>query len=177
MNKLDLIEKFLESKGLIWVDRKVAGSMHNFYELVDATEFDFDKNTITQIPVKIKNNETNLTIEIAISVDTISFISYGIAFDTPSCFAVSDEYRDILDENNLSKEWQAFCLKNKGFVYKMAVDEFIKNLKREASENCHKQTIKHIRAITEQTELKKKIYSMADAIQQDINSQYENLEK
>lgn len=177
MDKIELIEKFLESKGLIWVDRKVAGSRQVFYELIDATEFDFNKNTITQIPVKLKNNTTNLTIEIAISVDLISFISYGIAFDAPVCFAVSDEYRDILDENNLSEEWRSFCLKHKGLIYKIAVDKYIKEQKRIASDNYHNVTLKHINAIKKEAEIKNGIFKLLDTLEEDINTQYEELNK
>lgn len=175
MDKIELIEKFLESKGLIWVERRVVGSSQSLYELIDATEFDFGKNKVTQIPVKLKNSETNLTTEIVISVDLISFISYGIAFDMPSCFAISDEYRDILDENNLSEEWRSFCLKNKGLVYKMAVENFITEQKQIASNNCHEATIKHINAIKKETETKKGIYKLLDTLKEDIDEQYKSL--
>jgi len=175
MDKIELIEKFLDSKGLIWVDRKVAGSMQTFYELIESSESDFNRNTVTQIPVRLKNGDKSFTTDIAISVDIISFISYGIAFDAPSCFAVSDEYRDILDENDLSEEWRNFCLKNKGLVYKIAVDNFVEELKKEASEECHKQTLKHIQAITNQTYIKNQIFKMADQVKENIDNQYNKL--
>ena len=175
MDKIELIEKFLEEKGLIWVDRKVVAGMHSYYELIDATEFDFNRNAITQIPVKLKNNATNLVIDIAISVDILSFITYGIAFDMPSCFAVSDEYRDILEENNLSEEWRSFCIKNKGMVYKIALDRYVEEQKRIASQNCHEATIKHINAIKKETETKNAIFKMLNTLQEDVNKQYEEL--
>ena len=176
MDKIELIEKFLDSKGLIWVDRKIVDDKHN-YELVDATEKDFNKNKITQIPIKLKNADINIETDMVISVDLLSFFSYGIAFDAPSCFAVTDEYRDILDKNNLSEEWRLFCLKNKGIVYKMAVDNFIKEQKQIASDNCHKATIKHINAIKEETKTKNGIFKLLDVLQEDINTQYEELSK
>lgn len=176
MDKIELIDKFLDSKGLIWVDRKIVDDKHD-YELVDAKEKDFNKNKITQIPIKLKNADINFETDMVISVDLLSFFSYGIAFDMPSCFAVSDEYRDILDENNLSEEWRAFCLKNKGLIYKMEVDNFVKEQKRIASDNCHEATIRHINAIKEETKQKNTIFNILNTLQEDINTQYQELNK
>ena len=172
MNKIELIEKFLDSKGLIWVDSKIVTTNG----LKTATEYDFkDYSTTVQIPVKLKNGPANFQTDIVIAVDILSFISYGIAFDTPSCFAVSDEFRDILDENNLSREWQDFCLKNKGLVYKITVDKYIAEQRRIASDNCHKKTIEHINAIKRETETKNKINNVLDKLEEDINNRYENI--
>jgi len=174
MDKIELIEKFLDSKGLIWVDRKVVDDKHD-YTLVDAKEKDFNKNKITQIPIKLKNADINFETDMVISVDLLSFFSYGIAFDAPSCFAVSDEYRDILDENNLSDEWRSFCLKHKGLLYKMEVDKFVEEQKQIASDNCHEATIRHINAIKEETKQKNSIFKILNTLQEDINTQYEEL--
>ena len=175
MNKIELIDLFLKKYGITWNNKQVYDE--NVTGLRKAKEEDFDKYKISVIPVSIPQLSMYEDIDLVLSVDLVSFISYGISFDTPSCFAVSDEFREILDENNLSKEWQSFCLKHKGLVYKKAVDNFVENSKLEASDNYHKETIKHIQAIKFQSEIKKGIFKMLDTIQEDINIQYENLNK
>ena len=124
-------------------------------------------------------NDIKISVPAFLTLSIMPFtynISYGIAFDTPSCFAVCDEYKDILEANNLTAEWQAFCIKNKGLVYKMAVEEFIKKSKLEASDNCHKSTIKHIEAIKRETETKNEIFKMLDDINKNIEKQFNELD-
>ena len=79
--------------------------------------------------------------------------------------------------NNLTKEWQEFCLLNKGIVYKIAVDKYVKEQKRIASDNYHKATLKHINAIKKEAEVKNGIFKFLDTIEESINSQYEELNK
>jgi len=168
MEITELIKLFLNQKGLTWNGKlidNVCGGHRN------ALDKDFNKDKICDVLVSIPELGIE-EMELVISVDLLSFISYGIAFDTPSCFAVRDEYRDILDENNLSKEWQSFCIKNKGLIYKMAVEEFIKKSKLQASDNCHKATIKHIEAIKKETETKNEIFKTLDSIYKQIDNQF-----
>ena len=172
MDKIELIKLFLKQKGLTWNGKIIEGR-----EEFIAKDKDFNKDRIRILPVTIPEKGINDEFEIVIRVDEISFITYGISYDmdTPTCFAVTDEYRDILDNNNLTKEWQEFCLNNKGVVYKIAVDKYVKEQKRIASDNYHNATLKHINAIKKEAEVKNGIFKLLDVLQEDINTQYENL--
>jgi len=174
MDKVELIKLFLKEKGLTW-DGKIIESREEFI----AQNKDFNKDRIRILPVTIPEKGINEEFEIVIRVDEISFITYGISYDmdVPTCFAVTDEYRDILDNNNLSEEWRLFCLKNKGLVYKMAVDKYIKEKKQIASDNYHNVTLKHINAIKKENEIKNNIFSLLDSIKEDIDSKYNTLNK
>ena len=158
MNKIELIEKFLEEKGLVWEDRKLIDVDKKGKTVIfTAKDEHFNKDKVCVLLVTIPSVGINEPFEIVISVDILSFFTWGIGYEMPACFAVTDEFRDILDENNLSTEWQDFCVKNKGFVYKIAVDKYIKEQKQIASDNCHKQTIKYINAIKKETETKNNV--------------------
>ena len=176
MDIVELIEKFLESKGVIWEKRKVLSSwgMKVAYHAKDEN-FKFNGEAV-YIPIKLKNVPGKFQTVLVVSVTPISFISHGIAWDHPACLDVIDEYKDILEENNLTAEWQAFCIKNKGLVYKIAVEEFIKKSKLEASDNCHRATIRHIEAIKKETETKNEIFKILDDINKNIDKQFNELD-
>ena len=169
MDKIELIKMFLKEKGLTW-----NGKIYE-NDITPARDEHFSKDKISVIPVTIPEKGITNEFELVISVDLLSFISYGIGFDTPSCFAVIDEYNDILDQNDLSNEWRLFCLKHKGLIYKMAVENYVEEQKQIASDNCHKETLRYINEIKKQTELKNSIFSLLDEVKQSIDTLYESL--
>mgnify|MGYP003288760195 CR=1 FL=1 len=92
MDKIELIKLFLKSKGLTWKGElidDVSGEPRN------ALDKDFNKNKICDILVSIPELGIE-EIELVVSVDILSFISYGIAFDTPSCFRYGIGYPSSL---------------------------------------------------------------------------------
>lgn len=174
MNKVETLNLFLKQKGLNWSYKEVYDD--NGEGLRPATEKDFNKDKIIVIPVTIPKYGIYDDLDLVLSVDLISFISYGLSFETPTCFAVSDEFKSILEQNNLSDEWQTFCVKTNGIDYKDDVEIYLNKLKKQASDDCQKQTLKHINAIKEETKLKKSIFSMIDDIKNNIDSKFNELE-
>ena len=165
MDIIELIKLFLKSKGVI-LEGKMVDDKSNIIR--NALSSDFNKNKISEILVSIPELGIE-QIEMVLTVDLLQFKPYGIAYDMENyCFAITDDYRGILDENDLSIEWQNFCIKNKGLVYKTAVAHYIDEEKRLASEKCHKETLKCIDKIKRETENKNQIIAALDDIQEDI---------
>jgi len=120
MELVELIDGFLNENGFFW-NRTIYGpSMDGPFPAVGQDFKGYD--TITYIPVRFVGDSSKRYIKTGVIIDSLTFkIVHIISYN-----------EKVAEFNNrdLSNEWQQYCVKNKGLIYKSIVDREIINMKR-----------------------------------------------
>lgn len=127
MDIFELVEEFLKSNGLKWVDKQVYTSeiKDKMYVKRTIKKEDIEDFKLVTIPVEILEiaDKYKIVFKLDISVDLLHFEVYGINMILPTCFALKEEYEELLKPRTLDKQWQRFFYSKKGLVYRTAVRE------------------------------------------------------
>ena len=128
MDIIELVDEFLKTLGLSWVDKKFTVSEVSDKMVVSKKVMDKDiekhKSVTIQANVISLLPKRKLVVDLEISVDLLKFKVNGVKISTPITAEFKDEYERILSLKNLDNEWIKFCLTKKGLVYEAAAKEY-----------------------------------------------------
>ena len=133
MDIIELLNKFLKTKGLDWEDHKIYDEQSDL--VVTASEYNFTDLKPKSLLVTIENNNNRKVVLVRISVNLFNLYFYGLEFDTTyniDLYYQSQKYKNLKTEADWSKEWRSFLIENKGLVYRCALEEEKRKLRDES---------------------------------------------